>query len=199
MNIFLIYGVASFLSLVIIFLIMRKAEYGYEDETGFHEDKPISYKERCLKALDDIIYKYENPFVENSDELVKEMFNTASCALCNIYYDDYVKDINDCCNGCPMANEIAGIGCTSFNSYKKAVGIYYEYLKESQQYGLMFKLSNKANNKLIAVSLETKNKFINALNKRRDFIVKLKTIANDLPEERFTPGGWKYLELDYND
>ncbi len=184
MNILIIYGIVSIVSISVLLYFIKNSNYGYEDENGFHEGIPLSYKDKCLKALDETIYKYENPF--NNIGSLKEMFNTDTCALCNVYYhyNNYNNNtFEETCLGCPMCSETGIADCTSFNSYQKAASAYTKYLQESKE--------------SVEVSLEIRNELINTLSDRRDFLVMLKDTILDLPEERFTPAGWKYLELNH--
>ena len=96
-------------------------------------------------------------------------FSPEHCPMCQIYYLVGKKD----CRGCFMADIDGDSGCVDFYSYKKAQDSVENF------FGSVFMFHS-----------EPTYEFLIRANFFENIIAELKKI----PEERFTPLGWKYFK-----
>ena len=121
-------------------------------------------KELTIEACKALIRKYRQFDVWN----INVGFN--SCGLCKIHR------VNDCF-GCPCKSELSGLGCKTINSYSN----------------LEAELIILKRNKNIWFSIVQYFKVKRTMSIRERFWKLAIPYLETLPEEQFTPEGWKHL------
>ena len=124
-----------------------------------------TYKERTIEAIEELIYKYNNPFHDNGR--LKLFFDGGSCPLCKIYITR-----NKVCDGCLMGVDFT-TGCTMFYTFNNAYLSYKAFVLD------------RSNN-------EYKVKMINDFRKRAKFFVNMLPHIKEMHEECFHPDTWSW-------
>ena len=121
-------------------------------------------KEKTIEACRELIKRYE--LMEDKHG----WFASYSCPLCNIHQD--VSD--ECCKGCPLANDFMRAGCLDFNSAKELLLQYDRWQAGSCNYDY--------------------NLFAEAAKNRAGFYRKIIPILKRIPKKRFTKEGGGYFK-----